>query len=188
MLPGVDAAVCAASLCAASPRVWCSAWCCCSPQRCLPVRNLSFLACWSETLFAVVLVLPHPSPPRLVSLPVCLCRVALFFLTLGRVVLEPVWRTSHCYGLVCSYPGWLLANLAFVSGCSFGSVGIQASVFPVHPLFCSVTLVFLAQLPVVSLDFGFNFFRLNLFPPCLLFPVQPTSLAALFLSILLYFL
>jgi hypothetical protein len=95
VLPGVDAAVCAASLCAASPRVWCSAWCCCSPQRCLPVRNLSFLACWSETLFAVVLVLPHPSPPRLVSLPVCLCRVALFFLTLGRVGRRPLLCAQH---------------------------------------------------------------------------------------------
>jgi len=60
-------------------------------------------------------------------------------------------RTSHCYGLVCSYPGWLLASLAFLSGCSFGSVGMQTSVFPVDPLFYSTALVFLAQLPVISL-------------------------------------
>jgi hypothetical protein len=72
------------------------------------------------------------------------------------------WRTSHCYGLVCSISGWILASLAFVSGCSFGIVGIQASVLSFHPLFNSATPVFLAQLPCDI--FGFNFFRLNLFP------------------------
>ena len=44
-------------------------------------------------------------------------------------MLEPVLAHHQYYGLVCSYPGWLLASFAFVSGCSFGSVGIQASVF-----------------------------------------------------------
>ena len=67
------------------------------------------------------------------------------------------WRTSCRYGLVCSYPYWPPVSPAFMSGCSLGSVGIQASVFPVDPLFCSVTLVFLTQLPMVSL--------IQLFPP-----------------------
>ena len=43
-----------------------------------------------HSLLYVVLVLPHPSPPRLVSLPVCLRRVSLFFLTLGRVGHRPL--------------------------------------------------------------------------------------------------
>ena len=61
------------------------------------------------------------------------------------------------YGLICSYPGWLLASLAFVSGCTFGSVGIQqASVLSFHPLFNSAISVFLAQLPVISLDSTFS--------------------------------
>ena len=66
------------------------------------------------------------------------------------IVLEPVLAHQSLLWLSCSYPGWLLASLAFVSGCSFGSVGIQASVCFALPT-----------------SFGFsgsNFFRLNLFP------------------------
>ena len=62
VLPGVVAALSVASLVRVSP---------------------SSLVGQIRSLLYVVLVLPHPSPPRLVSLPVCLCRVALFFLTLG---------------------------------------------------------------------------------------------------------
>ena len=164
MLPGVDAAVCAASLCAAFPK-----------EEVLPgvvatlsVASLgrvspSLLVGQIRSLLYVVLVLPHPFPPRLVSLPICLCKVALFFLTLGRVGRRPLLcaqdpqvflcsffvlssqrvscaaflsaRLGFCfrgisffrrscvgacfgapvigYGLVCSYPGWILASLAF---------------------------------------------------------------------------
>ena len=66
------------------------------------------------------------------------------------IVLEPVLAHQSLLWLSCSYPGWLLASLAFVSGCSFGSVGVQASVCFALPT-----------------SFGFsgsNFFRLNLFP------------------------
>ena len=55
VLPGVVAALSVASLCGASPSV---------------------LAGQLRSLLYVALVLPHPSPPRLVSLPVCLCRVS----------------------------------------------------------------------------------------------------------------
>ena len=69
VLPGVVAALSVASLCEASP---------------------SLLVGQIRSLLYVVLVLPHPSPPRLVSLPICLCRVALFFLTLRRVGRRPL--------------------------------------------------------------------------------------------------
>jgi hypothetical protein len=123
---------------------------------------------------------------RLLGLGFALFRGVPFLL--GEVVLDPVLAHQSCYGLVCSYPGWLLDSLAFVSGCSFGSVGIQASVFSVCPLFRSATLVFLAQLPVVS--FLVQIFLPDLFPlqASPLFPVQQASLAALFLLIFFYFL
>ena len=92
------------------------------------------------------------------------------------------WRTCHCYGLVCPYPGWLLAFLAFVSGCFFGSVGIQASVF--QSTFC-FALPLLAQLPMVYLDPTFPpepFLSLRLLP-CLLFSFNRPFLLPLFLSI-----
>jgi hypothetical protein len=54
VLPGVVAALSVASLCRASP---------------------SLLVGQLRSLLYIVLVLPHPSPPRLVSLPDCLRRV-----------------------------------------------------------------------------------------------------------------
>ena len=91
------------------------------------------------------------------------------------------WRTSHCYGLPCSYPCWLLVSPAFVSGCSFGSVGIQDSKFPADLLFCSATIVFLA--PFLWFPYS-KIFRLNLFslasPPMPPFSVHLAPLAAIF--------
>jgi len=72
--------------------------------------------------------------------------------SIGKLCWSLFWRTSHCCGLVCSYLGWLLASLAFASGCSFGSVSIQASVFSVDSLFRSATLVYLMQLLLVLLS------------------------------------
>jgi len=46
------------------------------------------------------------------------------FLKLIIATCAKAWRTSHCYGLVCSYPGWLLASIAFMLG--VGIMGIQA--------------------------------------------------------------
>ena len=102
----------------------------------------------------------------------------------GELCWSLFWRTSHCYGVVCSYPGCLLASLAFVSGCSFDSVGIQASVLSVDPLFCSAALVFLALLPVV---FRSNFFWMNLFFPKIpLFPSNRPLLLPLFFQFSLF--
>ena len=72
------------------------------------------------------------SPPRSRGAP----------FSLGGVVFEPVLKHQSCYDLVCSYSGWLLlgASLAFVSGCSFGSVYILASVFPPSVLLCHSSL------------------------------------------------
>jgi hypothetical protein len=57
-----------------------------------------------HSLLYVVLVLPHPSPPRLVSLPVCLRRVSLFFLTLGRVGHRPLLCAQDPqFFFVCSF-------------------------------------------------------------------------------------
>ena len=64
VLPGVVAALSVASLVRVSP---------------------SSLVGQIRSLLYVVLVLPHPSPPRLISLLVYLRRVSFPFLTVGRV-------------------------------------------------------------------------------------------------------
>ena len=63
VLPGVVAALSVASLVRVSP---------------------SSLVGQIRSLLYVVLVLPHPSPPRLVSLPICLCRVSFFLFDFGE--------------------------------------------------------------------------------------------------------
>jgi len=73
---------------------------------------------------------------------------------------------------------------------SFGSVDTQASVFFVDPLFCTVTLVFFAQLFMVSLDPTFSALTF-VFPlrsphvPPYFVAIQPAPLAAIFFSLLL---
>jgi len=80
VLPGVHAAVCTASLCAAFPGYGVLP----GVVAALSVASLcgaspSLLVGQLRSLLNVVLVLPHPSPPHLVSLPDCLCRGLIFF-------------------------------------------------------------------------------------------------------------
>jgi len=75
---------------------------------------------------------------------------------LGGIVLKPVLAHQSLLWL-----SLLLSLLATSFSCLrvwllFWCVGIQASVFPVHPLFNSATLIFLAQLPVISFDSTFS--------------------------------
>jgi len=70
-------------------------------------------------------------------------------------VLEPVLAHQSLLWLSLLL-SWLTLNLSCLRVWLLFWQGIQASVFSARPLFCSATLVFLAQLPMVSLDPTFS--------------------------------
>ena len=125
------AALSVASLCRASP---------------------SLLVGQLHSLLYVVLVLPHPSPPRLVSLPICLCRVALFFLTLRRVGRRPLlcahdqfFCAPSLYSLLKGFPVRLFFQLARLGFCAL-EVSVSLGGVVLEPVLAHQSLLWLSLL------------------------------------------